>query len=87
MGSRDSWARGTTDPEELQEVGLFLLLGMVWAMLMGQASGEYRLLVNVVIGTLFTAGIIILGYGFYLYRREGKLIPDHERHRDRAKEG
>ncbi|MBU7004433.1 MAG: hypothetical protein HXS50_02615 [Theionarchaea archaeon] len=62
------------DPEELQEVGLFLLLGIIWVMLMGTNAGEYKGIIDIMLIVLFVAGVSLIAYGMLLMRRTGKLM-------------
>ncbi len=62
------------DPEELQEVGLFVLLAIIWAMLMRSSLGKYEGIVTLIIIALFVVGVSLVVYGILLLRRTGKLV-------------
>jgi hypothetical protein len=62
------------DPEELQEIGLFLLLGIIWAMLVRPSLGEYEDIINYALIALFAAGVFLVAYGFLLMRSTSKLV-------------
>jgi uncharacterized membrane protein len=62
------------DPEELQEIGLFVLLAIIWAMLMRSSLGEYQGIVTLIIIALFIVGVSLVAYGFLLVRRTDKLV-------------
>ncbi len=66
------------DPEELEEVGLFLLLGIIMAILMKGKAGDYEPVITVVLYALFIVGIGIVVYGLVLSERMGKLLKKHE---------
>jgi hypothetical protein len=64
------------DPEELQEIGLFLLLGIIWVMLMGTNTGEYKGIIDITLIALFVAGVSLIAYGMLMVRNTGKLMSE-----------
>ncbi len=62
------------DPEELQEIGLFLLLGMIWVMLMKSNAGDLEGLINYVLVGLFVTGILLVAYGMFIVRKTNRLL-------------
>ncbi len=62
------------DPKELQELGLFLILGIIMALLMKGRAGDYEGAITVVLYILFIIGLGLIVYGLFLHERMGKLI-------------
>ena len=73
------------DPEELQEIGLFLILGIIWVMLLRPDSGDIAAeIINVILVALFLTGVSLVAYGMVLMRRTKQLMRSG---RDLQKEG
>ena len=73
------------DPEELQEIGLFLILGIIWVMLLRPDSGDIAAeRINVILVALFLTGVSLVAYGMVLMRRTKQLMRSG---RDLQKEG
>ena len=73
------------DPEELQEIGLFLILGIIWVMLLRPDSGDITAeIINVILVALFLTGVSLVAYGMVLMRRTKQLMRSG---RDLQKEG
>jgi uncharacterized membrane protein len=70
------------DPEELQEVGLFVLLAIIWAMLMRSSLGKYQGIITLIIVALFVVGVSLVAYGFLLVRRTDKLVKRSKEERE-----
>jgi hypothetical protein len=62
------------DPDELQEVGLFLLLGIIMAGLMRGTIRGYERAIGYVLYALFAAGIAMVVYGLVLEERTKRLV-------------
>lgn len=62
------------DPEEIQEIGVFLLLAIVMLMITKGGAGAYQVLIDYLLMGLFVTGIAIIVCGVFLTERAKELM-------------